>query len=72
MKTDLLTIKNILDGGWSILRSITVEVEKIKALMQESSVQVSYTYREAKKLQDFMANHIFFFAEMNNIHYSNL
>lgn len=40
--------------------------------MQNTSVQLVHTYREANKLADFIANHVFFFVEMNSIQYSTL
>lgn len=64
-----MAMVQILEGGWNVPWSVTLEVNSINYLRRSLSARVQHTFREGNTLVDYFANLVFDFA--GDYHFSH-
>jgi len=62
METDSLVIRKIIDGEWATPWCISVEVRKLKQIMNNYKILFQHVQREGNTIADFLANLAFSFV----------
>jgi len=69
IETNSMAMVQILEGGWNVPWSVTLEVNSINCLRRSLSARVQHTFREGNTLADYFANLVFDFA--GDYHFSH-